>query len=1003
MAGELDDTVDAAALDATVASAAVADTAAGSDLADTELPRGRPKGRIGGTDLEEDLAEQRLAAKMFPGTFAPVRIGRFALLERIGAGAMGVVHAGYDDTLDRKVAIKLISSALAAREDARTRMLREAQALAKVNHSNVVQVYEAGVHEGQLFIAMEFVVGRTLREWASDGEAPRPWREVLTTYLGAGRGLAAVHAAGLVHRDFKPDNAMIGDDGVVRVMDFGLARAGAAWPGQESRDEALPTVESARASLDTPLTRTGAIVGTPAYMSPEQLGGKPADAASDQFALCVALWEALYGVRPFAGETITELTVAVLEGRVEPPPSGRGVPSRIHQAVARGLRTEPDERWPSIDALLGALTDDVALRRKWALGIGAAGLVAAAGLLGRAPATEERCTGASKQLEGAWDEARRSEAGEAMLAIEARYAEEVWERTERALDTYAKEWTDAHTDSCEATAVRSEQSTAVMDLRMACLHDAKVKLRAAVDVFVTADAKVVRDAHKVVGTLRPLARCADIAALQADVAPPLPQEAVAVDAVRGLLAASGAERVAGRYDAAQARVDAAKARAEADAIEYGPVRAQLVYEEANVLTKRGKYDRAEALYTDAVRLGARWKKWGIVRSATQQKMYVVGVWQQRPAEALAHQALLEGLTAGKPLREASVLGTIGGIHDRQGNVVLAKTLLERRLEILERELLPDDTDIAWALVSLADAHYKERAFTRALGMQERALKILETALGPNHPKLASVLVGMTNVHNDLGAYDEAAPHSRRAVAILEGALGRDHPHVAIALHGLGNIHLHRNQLEEARECYERSLAIDEAALGPEHPQLAYAINGLGNVHHQADEFAEAGEYYRRALAIEEKAYGPENPKLIFTLDALGDVYLALERGAESEAVYQRAVDIASKEYGVDGSPLARPLDGLARAVLEEGRPAEAAEFAERSLKIRLATDTAPIEVAISRYMVARTLAASGGERTRAVALARLALDHFRTLDPGDPMAREVPKVEAWLATHADAP
>jgi serine/threonine protein kinase len=273
-------------------------------------------------------------------------IGRYVVLARLGAGAMGVVLAAYDPELDRKVALKLLRPRGGDAGAARARLQREAQALAKLNHSNVVAVHDVGVHAGHVFVAMEFVDGQTLGAWTQS--APRSWRDVVGVFEAAGRGLAAAHASGLVHRDFKPDNVMIGKDGRVRVMDFGLARAteGAVEP---ARAGDLPADKSD--ILATPLTQTGAMMGTPAYMAPEQFGGLEVTTRSDQFGFCVALFEALYGERPFGGETLGALAFNATEGNVRDVGRTRDVPMWLRRVVLRGLSPRPEDRFPDMPRL----------------------------------------------------------------------------------------------------------------------------------------------------------------------------------------------------------------------------------------------------------------------------------------------------------------------------------------------------------------------------------------------------------------------------------------------------------------------------------------------------------------------------------------------------------------------------------------------------------------------------------------------------------------------------
>ncbi len=275
------------------------------------------------------------------------RVGRYEVIDVLGAGAMGTVYAARDPSLDRKVALKLIR-AKAAGPDLEARLLREAQAMARLSHPEVIAVYDVGKHGDRLFIAMELVDGGTLREWLE--AAPRTSREILAVYLRAGRGLAQAHAAGIVHRDFKPDNVLVGKDGRVRVTDFGLAR-------DAQRDEpvdAKPAVNET-ATVEAALTRTGAVVGTPVYMAPEQLRGQVADVRSDVYGFCVALYEALYGERPFEGRTLNALIASKAASNVRPPPPNSKVSQRVRRALLAGLRAKPEERYASMNAALDAL------------------------------------------------------------------------------------------------------------------------------------------------------------------------------------------------------------------------------------------------------------------------------------------------------------------------------------------------------------------------------------------------------------------------------------------------------------------------------------------------------------------------------------------------------------------------------------------------------------------------------------------------------------------------
>lgn len=291
---------------------------------------------------------------------APNHFGRFVFLRLIGQGGMGRVYAAYDEDLDRKVALKVLQEIGGIGAEQNARILREAQAMARLAHPNVVHIYEVGEVDDKLFIAMEFVEGGTLTEWQRSSQ--RAWEDIIRLYRAAGEGLLAAHEAGLVHRDFKPDNVLLGRDGRPRVADFGLARTDNPAEASLSRSQSLafPDIQQAKPDplLKRPLTISGAIIGTPAYMSPEQYCGEPTDARSDQFSFCVALYEAIYGEVPFGGETLAELSANVIAGRFKPLTDPEGVPSQILRALRRGMALEPAQRFSSMAELLMALDID---------------------------------------------------------------------------------------------------------------------------------------------------------------------------------------------------------------------------------------------------------------------------------------------------------------------------------------------------------------------------------------------------------------------------------------------------------------------------------------------------------------------------------------------------------------------------------------------------------------------------------------------------------------------
>ncbi|MCB9748574.1 MAG: protein kinase [Myxococcales bacterium] len=368
---------------------------------------------------------------------APRTVGRYVVFSRLGEGGMGVVYAAYDPKLDRKVAVKLVRpgpSGSSASDDPTRRLEQEARALAKLSHNNIVRVYEVGTFRDQVFVAMEFVDGVTLREWQFKRAAT--WRDVLPKYVAAGRGLAAAHRAGIVHRDFKPDNVLVSAEGEVRVLDFGLAArrggrsraAGDAWSASAVFD-----ISGDEQTMHAPADRTyktqaGALVGTPAYMSPEQYLGARVEATSDQFSFCVALYEALYGQRPFVGESLAVLASNIVDGALAETPAFVKVPQWLRRVLLRGLSRAPSDRFPDMDALLRALEHDPrALLRRALVVLAALGLIAAGYLAWQSADRERERSDEGARLRAEFDQARVRAAEAELQDLRARTLSERWD------------------------------------------------------------------------------------------------------------------------------------------------------------------------------------------------------------------------------------------------------------------------------------------------------------------------------------------------------------------------------------------------------------------------------------------------------------------------------------------------------------------------------------------------------------------------------------------------
>ncbi|HVE81913.1 MAG TPA: serine/threonine-protein kinase, partial [Myxococcales bacterium] len=572
-------------------------------------------------DPPSDSVVAELAAPLERGA----QVGRYLVLGRIGEGGMGVVYAGYDPELDRKVAIKLLRAAPKRgsndSKDTQARLLREAQALARISHPNVVPVYDVGTYQERVFIAMEFVEGTTAKKWIK--EKKPSWREVLEVFTAAGRGLAAAHAAGLVHRDFKPENVLVGRDGRVRVMDFGLARVedtGAEATVLPQMVRALTEESVPKVALDQ-LTQEGRILGTPNYMSPEQYTGRSLDARTDQFSFCAALYYGLYRKRPFEPHQMSEAAAAIfrdgdptqqataavasprllLRGPILEPPRDIKVPAWVRRVMNKGLCLDPDQRYESMEALLADLGKDpwVPVRR-W--GFTAAALVVALGAAAvyqRQSRHELLCTGAEQKLEGVWDSSVAAEVQQAFRKSPKPYAGNALAAATAGLDAYSKAWASMHREACEATRLRGEQTEQVLSSRMLCLERRLKDLRAVTHLLASASAETIDRAGDAVHALPGLRTCADVEVLLGQAAPPQdPASRDKFDKLSSLLAEAKALDDGGQYRVA---LEVAKsARAAADELGYEPLRAEALSRLGWVQIHSGDGAGGQTTLTDGV-------------------------------------------------------------------------------------------------------------------------------------------------------------------------------------------------------------------------------------------------------------------------------------------------------------------------------------------------------------------------------------------------------------------
>jgi tetratricopeptide (TPR) repeat protein len=782
---------------------------------------------------EADAAERLGPVPTREALAAGTVVGRYTVLGLVGRGGMGEVYAAYDPGLDRRIALKLMSAQGTAKDDnAQDRRTREAQAIAKLSHPNVVIVHDVGTIEGQVFIAMEFVDGPTLATWLF--ERLRGWREILAMFVQAGRGLAAAHAAGLVHRDFKPQNVLVARDGTARVMDFGLVRR----VGEADADGGA--VGRAEGAADPSLTRTGELLGTPLYMAPEQFAGGRVDARADQFSFCVGLYWALSGMHPFGGSNSSELSSNVQRGDLTMPPKKIGVPSRIQRALLRGLSVDPEARWPSMDALVGELLRDPrrrARRAAWAAGVALLCGVVAFSAVALSRRTRALCASGPERLAGIWEPADRAGAGSrrelvraAILTSSAREPTRTWDRLSALLDRHVAAWLAAYRDSCEATHVRGEQSAEVLDLRMACLTDDLATTGALTELLASGDRAVIDHAGEAAGSLDDLSRCGATEQVRSSLRPPHDARTrQAVDDARKHLKEGNALRLAGQVERAAAIADAVLARS--DTAGYGPV-------EAEALLLRGMSivdttpTRGIPVLEKAVEAGERCGHDRVVASALGCLVFQhrIDDWPAAEWAAQLDAAVLARM-GGDPVLDSWLANNVGGLRFEQGRFEEAYKEFKRGLDIKERLSGADDVDVSLSQLNTSAALVKMGRFEEARILIEKYLETLRKWGSAETINGANALCNEGDVLRNLSRFDEAEAAYQRAIAVQDAQkVVADNPSRRDVLYGLAVVAVAKGDAARAISILEKLIAAGTSGnalpieLAPARFELALALD-----------------------------------------------------------------------------------------------------------------------------------------------------------------------------------
>jgi len=856
---------------------------------------------------------------------AGLRLGRYEIEALIGCGAHGAVYRCLDPSLRRPVAVKVEridpDQAPESAERLRARLLEEARSMARFRHANVVPIFDVGTFEGQVYLVMELMEGGTLRQWLRDHAAG--WREVVDRFVLAGRGLAAAHAVGLVHRDFKPENVLIDEAGEVKVSDFGLALETATPAGALTPE--LPAVAVPASSSEPSSSESRSIAGTPGYMAPEQLGGRPSGPPADQFGFCAALYEALYGELPYPRQVSSPAGWIMAE-----PPSGTRVPRWVRRILLRGLALAPEDRYPTLDELLGALTADPSARRRRLLAkAGVVGLtlaaLSAAGLTLFRIWAADPCRSPEGELAQVWNGEARARVRAAFAAAGGAGALATAAYAEKAMDRASGAWLAAYRDACVATRERHVQPEAALNLRLDCLAEQRMDMQAAVDILEHPRGDDLASTLGAAITLPAAGECADARLLP--IVPPIPAAVrPQVDRLRLQLARGTALMGAGRYhDALEALKGVPK---EAEAL-------GLIGLEVKALDRLGTAHADLDDYRPSLEL-------------------------YRRAEALATAAQMHVLAtaAAAGLAEAEALsgGTTADVDRWLGR---AREDLQRVGMGGESEY---DVDSVAGLLEALRGHPAEAAVDL-----QRALQLAHQILGRDRIQVLRIQNNLALALADLGRYDESLALQRNIVASLDGALGPRNPQALLPEINLARALFNLGRTDDAAAALQDLFArTSDRERAPEAEGLAL----------RAAVEARQGD---RAASLRSAALAVDMGSRLGLLSIpnwddlhalLMEAYLDDGRADLAVQEYQKFIAPTHPPSEAPGDVRFWRLGGW--AYLAAGQPRRALPLLESTLKVGAVRPQYPSWMPRAQYQLAAALVEVHGARSRAEALAEAA-------------------------------
>lgn len=936
-----------------------------------------------------------------PGT----RIGRYLIVEKIGEGGAGAVYSAFDAKLDRKVALKLLQQGpagpMSTLDPRWPKLVQEARMLAKLSEHEVVTVFDVGEHDGVGYLAMEYVEGGDLAGWIErhrgpGAKDPRPLRDTLALMRQAGEGLACAHRAGLVHGDFKPANVLVDSKGRAKVSDFGIARLRAHAQLPSSDLDTSPGLEAtggSSASGEQPQSRTLETgpgprwIGTPAFMAPEQFDGVAPTEATDAYAFCTALFQAVYGALPWRAKTMLELSMLKSQ---HPPtrPDGVSVPRWLESLLDRGLAADPAARVSTMDGLLAALDRGVRRRRRTGMVLAATAVAALGGAvpLWMGSSGDE---GVLCETDGfGWSAGTQESVKTAFEGLGHRAPAEAWSRVDTRMQALEASWGDAWNQACTASA-----SPTLQQQSLDCLERQRRQAGALVEAWTqgeTLGVELVDRASRAAAALAEPNGCLEAEILaQGDRMPSDPELARAVTEARVLIDEAVALSRSGRVKDALPKAQEALAAAEGTA--FSPVVAEASLVLGRALERSGKMAGAAKALERAYFEGTAAEAHAIVADAAARLVWVVGARLEKHAEGMLWAQHADAALKKTGGVRDQLMTNIAGLYERKGEYIVAEEKLEEALAST-----PTDAGFDLGIVHqrLGDVLRRQGKTDAAIAHYDQTIELWTASLGESHPNVAIARSSRASGLGRAGRNEEAVIAYRAALIDLEAAFGAEHPSVSAALVNLGISLKNLRRYEEAEVVVRRAAKIDTAVFGPEHKKTADRRETLGRLLTRRGQGAEALIEHEAAGKVYAKTLEPGHPWLVLNHLNRGDAMRQMQNKSGAVDAYRAGYEAARASLEADDPLRPDTAAYYGRALLEAGRHAQAAAVLGPALvKLREHEGYSDVE-AIAGWALAQAQVETGGSVADAI---KMATDARSGLE-GWP--EEQAALDAWVAAHS---